>query len=167
MKKDGAAIIALQVMIAVSAVFALAMLLLFAFSGSILPSGEDIEAGEQLQMALGYVLTSIILTALPSAIVFIALIVVDICLIAVKQKRKPLIACMVILPLFLPLFIISTLSYYVIIDYAKWLYAILISGYVCYVATLVLCAIALAKDKRARTLKPADPTDIDSRQDNM
>lgn len=159
MKRNAPVMVALKVLIALSAAFAILMLILFLFSGSILPSGEDVEADEQLGMTLGYVLTSVIFTAVPSVIVFVALAVVDICLLTVRAQRKALVGCMVVLPLFLPLFIASTISYFTIVNYAKWLYAILIPAYLVYVAAIVLCAVALAKANRERAAQAAENID--------
>lgn len=151
--------VALKVFIALSAAFAILMLILFLFSGSILPSGDEIEADEQLGTVLGYVLTGVILTAVPSVLVFVALAVADICLLAAKAQRKALVGCMVVLPLFLPLFIASTLSYFTIVKYAKWLYAILIPAYMVYVTAIVLCAVALAIADRERAAQAAENID--------
>ncbi len=159
MKKQDPLIVALNVLIALGAAFALSMLILFLCSSSILPSGEQMEVSEQLGMTLGYVLTGIVLTALPSVIVCVALIVIDICLAAIKAKRKVLIACIIVLSLFLPLFIVSTLTYYVIVEYVKWLYAILIPAYMVYVAAIVVCAIALARENRKRAAQLAEEKD--------
>ena len=149
MKKNVPLFVALKILVALSAAFALAMLILFLLSGRILPSGEDMEASEQLGMALGYVLTSVLFTVVPSVLVFVALAVTDICLVAVK-RRGTLIACMVVLPLFAPLFIVSTVPYYVVVKYVPWLYAILITGYIVYAAAIVICAVTLAMDNRER-----------------
>lgn len=159
MKRNAPLMVALKVFIALSAAFAILMLILFVFSNSIIPSGDDIEADEQLGMALGYVLTGVIFTAVPSVIVFVALTAADICLLTVKAQRKALVGCMVVLPLLLPLFIASTLSYFTIVKYAKWLYAILIPAYMVYVTAIVLCAVALAMANRERAAQAAENMD--------
>lgn len=167
MKKKNAFVISSEVLIGLSAAFAILMLILFIFSGSIFPSGEEIEAEEQLGISLGYVLTGIVFTSVPSVVVFIALLVVDICLMAIKKKYKTLIACVVILSVFLPLFIISTLSYYMVAEYAKWLYAILIAGYLCYIAAIVMTSISLAKEKQDSSMQPVELTDAEARNMGM